>query len=395
MDITQILGIYLLFSFLRSIIVIAIGFLYSSAKLKVQCDYAPLVSVVIPAWNEEIGIKKTVQSVFDSTYSNLEIIVVDDGSTDKTLELLKVLSTEYPKLRFIHQENKGKANALNTGINNSKGEIIITIDADSYIDENAIQRLIEVLSNNNYDAAIGSVTVANENNFLASIQYFEYRFGFHLKKTQSIFNSIYILPGALTAVRKSIALQVNLFEDYSKTEDFDFSLKLKSIGSKIVYIEDAICYTEGASTINGLINQRTRWRHGFLQCILKRKNFILNRKKGIYLTYIEFPLALWGIIDILLYPLFLSLILIASFNSGSLINIFLFYIVMPYAFFLISEPGKEPEKFKKKNQYIQMFMIPIMFTVVNIIEFIALMKALYRLFTRRETSWTNWTRVGI
>lgn len=389
----SIIGIYLFIMLFRMFYSLCLGFLYIKPSLVNKNK--PLVSIIIPAWNEEIGIKKTIQSVMSSTYKNIEIIVVNDGSTDGTLyrvnKLVKAYRRNWSKIKIINQTNQGKANALNNGIRASQGGVIVTIDADSYLEKHALKRLVASLGNNKYDVAIGQIQVGNTKSLVESIQFFEYMFGFHLKRSQHVFSSIYIFPGALTAVRRSVIEDVGYFEDYSSTEDLDLSMKIKAKGHKVAYVEDAICITEGASSIQSLINQRTRWRHGFLQCVMHRSEFTMKMSKGLYLTLVDFPLSLLGILEILLYPVFLFIIYSQIVFSDNYIAVLVSYLILPYVFLLLS--GGVIDNKHASLKYI--ILVPLLFSFVNIIEFIALIKAIYRTLTKRKTLWTSWKRQGI
>jgi len=376
------------------------GFFYVHNYPKPDASYNPFVTVVVPAWNEEVGIRKTVESVLKSTYKNLEIIVINDGSKDNTRHIVeKIVSANNGKVRLLNQENKGKFEALNNGIRHAKGEIVVTIDGDSYIYPDGVQYLVEGLSDQKYDATVGKIIVGKPDsngitkpmNLLGIIQFFEYMFGYHMKKTQHNNNSIYILPGAFAAIRKSAIEKAGYYEGYSKTEDFDISMKLRMNGSKISYIDAALCVTEGAPDMKGLIDQRTRWRHGFLVCLLNRKGYILNTKKGKFLTYVDFPLVLLGLVDIFLYPIFFVFIALQVATSGDWPVLILFYIIMPYAYLLMFDT--EIVKYKNLLKYLP--IIPILFSVINLVEYIALLKAIYRIVRKRETYWTNWVRLGI
>jgi poly-beta-1,6-N-acetyl-D-glucosamine synthase len=400
MNINQIIGIYLLFALFRAVYALCVGFFYVHKTPHIGKDYNPLVSVVIPAWNESVGIAKTVKSVLNNSYKNLEIIVVNDGSSDNTSEIVEKLIEKNPeKIRLISQENGGKHSALNNGIKNAKGEIIVTIDGDSYVYQNAIKLLIQGLSDNTINATVGKIIVGKpaingargKLNIIGIIQFFEYIFGYHMKKTQHHNNSIYILPGAFAAIRKSAIEAAGYYEGYSKTEDFDISMKLRMNGSKIAYVDDALCATEGASNLKGLIDQRTRWRHGFLVCLLHRKNYLTDRKKGLYLTYIDFPLVLLGILDILLYPVFFVFIIAQVFTANDPTLLIIFYAIIPFAYIMMFD--KEIWQYKRFIKYLP--FIPLMFTILNIVEFVALVKSIYRIVTKKDTAWTKWVRLGI
>jgi len=389
-----ILSTYMLFALLRIVYYISTGFLYRS-KAKETKKYHPLISIIIPAWNEEVGIQKTIRSVMNNGYKYIEVIVVNDGSKDSTLKRIENLKRRYYKngykISIIDQKNTGKAIALNNGIQRAQGEIIVTIDADSYIAPGTLKNLVSPLSNPFYDVSIGQILIGNRQTILGVIQYFEYTFGFHSKKAQSVLGSIYIFPGALTAFRKSVIEKVGYFEHYSCTEDLDLSIKIRNNGHNVVYVENAVCVTEGPSDIKGLFNQRVRWRHGFLQCILNRKEFLFSLNKGRYLSFIELPLSLLGLIEILLYPVFFVYVLSEVINADNLLITALYYFLLPYAFFLLRD-RRVPMQL---STLLGILFIPIMFNIVIIVEFIALIKSLYRICINENTTWTVWNRKGI
>lgn len=389
-----IISIYMLFALLRIVYYISTGFLYKKQTSKIN-KYYPLISIIVPAWNEEVGIQKTIRSVMNNGYKNIEVIVVNDGSKDNTLKKVETLKRRFYKngykILIIDQLNTGKAKALNHGIQNAQGEIIVTIDADSYIAPGTLHNLVSPLSDTRYDVSIGQILVGNRRSILGLIQYFEYTFGFHNKKAQSVLGSIYIFPGALTAFRKSVIEKVGYFEHYSCTEDLDLSIKIRNNGHNVQYVEDAVCITEGPSDMKGLLNQRVRWRHGFLQCLLNRKEFLFTLKKGKYLSFIELPLSLLGLIEILLYPIFFLYIFSEIVNSENYLLLGLSYFLLPYAFFLL----RDRRIVLKLPVIMGAFFIPILFYIVNTIEFIAMIKSLYRIATNENTSWTVWNRKGI
>lgn len=370
------------------------GHLYAPPpKKQFRQEYPPLVSVIIPAHNEAVGIRKTIYSIIDSDYRNFEIIIIDDGSTDNTLEVANRVRESFGEEIIVikSKSNRGKANALNTGIIRATGEIVITIDADSYVKPNTISELIKALNDPQYNVATGTIEVGNPKNLINFVQYFEYIFGFHFKKTQFLNNSLYIFPGAITAFRKKSIIEVGLFEDYSVTEDFDVSLKLINAGNKVVHVDKAVCITEGASTFKGLVNQRTRWRHGYFQCMRERRKSLERSKLGFYLYFIEIPLGILGVVELLLFP-FLLILLISQIVIYSNPFVFLVnYLLLPIGCLLLISG-----KIKKdiKLLFIILFL-PFIFSIANAVEFISLLKALFRFTFNKQTHWTKWNRVGI
>jgi biofilm PGA synthesis N-glycosyltransferase PgaC len=175
---------------------------FKHAKLK--ADFHPKVSVLIPAWNEEVGLLTTVKSVLASTYRNLEIVVVNDGSTDNSDALMREFITEYAKTRkrrrpnivYHYQENAGKGSALNKAIALSSGDILISIDADCEVDTLAVENFVKVFQNPKVKAAVGNVKIGNTRTILGTVQYLEFLFSFYFKRADSLLNTIYIIGGA-------------------------------------------------------------------------------------------------------------------------------------------------------------------------------------------------------
>lgn len=389
-----LLAIYLVFSLFRIMYQIIVGFLYvSPARKNVDKSYNPLVTIIIPAWNESVGISKTLKSVMSGTYKNIEIIVIDDGSTDNTREIaLKTRNRYYRnkyKIQIHSQRNSGKAEALNSGISLAKGELIVSLDADSFLMKNSIKELVLTMSNLDYCVAMGEVVVGNTKSLVGKLQHYEYLIGFHFKRSQHILNSAYIFPGALTMFRTSVLKEVGRFESYSSTEDLDISMKIKHEGHKVAYVDSATCITEGAVSLRGLVNQRTRWRHGFLDCIIHRKEFVWSSSKGKYLTYIDFPLSIIGVVEVLVYPLVLAFLIYQISINPLAPVIVLSYIFLPFVFFLLNSlRGGDKSSFKT------LLIMPVALSIINIVEFIALIKSIYRVLAKKKTTWTVWQRTG-
>lgn len=385
---------YLLFALARTVYQLTTGFLYvAPAKRRLRRGYQPLVTVIIPAWNEEVGILKTIKSILENGYDNLEIIVIDDGSTDNTPRQIQRYKQNVDPagktIRFIGQKNAGKSTALNSGIDQARGELIITIDADSYLMPGSIHELVKTMANPNYAVAIGEIVVGNTKNLIGQIQHYEYLVCFHFKRAQHMFNSVYIFPGALTAFRASTLKAVGAFESYSSTEDLDISMRIKAQGHQVAYVDRAVCITEGATNLRSLLNQRVRWRHGFIDCTIKRREFVWSTRKGKYLSFIDFPLSIIGLIEVFIYPL-IVLFLIQQIIFYLFVPVLaLSYLLVVFILLLLSSLRNEAKISPTKA-----FLMPVALSIVAILEYVALLIALYRTARRQKTAWTVWRRTG-
>ncbi|MGB6526105.1 MAG: glycosyltransferase, partial [Candidatus Acidiferrales bacterium] len=262
-----------------------IGILALAEKLRAapedHPEYKPLVSVLIPAYNEEAVIFGTVASVLASNYANLEIIVVDDGSTDQTSARVLESFGHDSRVRLIRQANYGKSAALNHALSESSGEVIVTIDADTIVDRQAIPRLIRHFANPAVGAVAGNVKVMNRNRWLTRWQALEYITSQNLEKRAfDLLNCIPVVPGAVGAWRAEAMRSCGGFAGDTVAEDTDLTLTIRRHGWKILYDEDAIGRTEVPDTMEALIRQRFRWTFGTLQAVWKHRDAVGRPRYG-------------------------------------------------------------------------------------------------------------------
>ncbi|BAU27076.1 poly-beta-1,6 N-acetyl-D-glucosamine synthase [Aneurinibacillus soli] len=246
----------------------------------VNMNFTPPVSVVIAAYNEEKVIAKTIHSILESNYPDFEIIVVDDGSTDRTAEVVKETFREYPYVKLISKENGGKSSAVNRGFMEASGDIVIALDADTLIAPDAIALLTRHFVDPNIAAVSGNVKVGNTRNLLTKWQQVEYVTGFNLdRRAFDELNCIAVVPGAIGAWRKKAVAEVGYFQEDTLAEDTDITLTLLRNGYRIMYEERAYAYTEAPEDVRSLLKQRYRWTYGTLQCLWKHRGALFNRKQ--------------------------------------------------------------------------------------------------------------------
>lgn len=365
--------------------------------------YTPKVSVIVPAWNEEVGVLKTVRSILANNYPNTEIMIVNDGSTDNSDAIIRAFLKEKSwvsynptaQVRYEYKENGGKGTALNHGIKNSTGEIILTVDADSIVDKNALARLVTYFEDTRVDAIVGNVKVANNTSMVGFIQALEYLFGFYYKRAHSVMGAEYIFGGACAAFRKSTTFDtLGLFDDVNKTEDIEMSLRIRYNGLTSVYAEDVICYTEGASTITGLVNQRLRWKKGRFDTFAKYRRifFSLDKRHNRFLSWFVLPYSLLAEFQLLFEPIGFTLLATYSVISGDYLSmalgtLFIFVIYLVNAFF----SGE-----KVRPQLILLFPLswPLFYILVWV-EYVALLKSLVMILRGDEIVWQKWQRQGL
>jgi peptidoglycan-N-acetylglucosamine deacetylase len=241
----------------------------------------PPVTVLIPAHNEETVVVQTVRSVLASDVKALHVIVVNDGSTDKTGPLLDESFGNDPRVQIIHQVNRGKAASLHRALAEAPTEIVITIDADTEIEPDAISKLIRHFSDPTVGAVAGNVKVGNRSRWLTRWQALEYITSQNMEKRAfDLLNCITVVPGALGAWRKQAIEAAGGITNDTVAEDADLTIGIRRLGWRISYDEEAIAWTEAPETAGALIRQRFRWTFGTLQSFWKHSDTLFRPKHG-------------------------------------------------------------------------------------------------------------------
>ena len=295
-------------------------------------EEAPIVSVIVPAYNEEKAIGNTVEALLKLSYVNKEIIVVDDGSTDETLATVE----KYAKndfIRVVSKPNGGKWDALNAGVKVANGEFIVCIDADTLLDPDAIQHLITHFSDPDVAAVAGNVKVGNRHGLLTKLQALEYVVGINLyRRSEAYLQNVTVVPGPIGAFRASVLKEVGLFEGDTFAEDADITFKILKAGYKTVYEPRAIVFTEAPTSMTSLAKQRYRWYRGSFQVLSKHKDMAFNAKYGRTGTFVM-P---WTIFNNIVYPWFM-------FFAMMWLLVFAFNPISPYTIYQPRLNGGPPD----------------------------------------------------
>ncbi|MFF4950423.1 bifunctional polysaccharide deacetylase/glycosyltransferase family 2 protein [Streptomyces chattanoogensis] len=231
------------------------------------------VTVLVPAYNEEAGIESTVRSLLASTHQQLQIIVIDDGSTDKTADIATWIDD--PRVLVIRQTNAGKAAALNTGLAHAMYDIVVMVDADTVFEADAIECLIQPLAHPAVGAVSGNTKVGNRRRLLGRWQHLEYVFGFNLDRRMfEVLECMPTVPGAIGAFRRDALMGVGGVSEDTLAEDTDLTMALWQAGWRVVYEENAIAWTEVPTSLGQLWRQRYRWCYGTLQAMWKHRRAV-------------------------------------------------------------------------------------------------------------------------
>lgn len=375
---------------------------YSAKLSKKEIERRIKVSVIVPAWNEEVGILTSIRSLLSSTYNNLEILVVNDGSTDNTDQVvhdfvkhsLKKLSTPGKVFKYYVKENGGKGSAINYGIRKSTGDVIVTMDADTAFEDEAIYNVAKYFIHPDLDAAVGNVKIANSRNLLGIIQQIEYIVGFYFKRTHSVFNSEYIIGGAFGVFRRSCFEKYGMFDEDNKTEDIEYSTRLQAHGCSIVYIEEAIAYTEGPDTLQGLGKQRLRWKKGRLDTFIKHRSLFFGQSRGKkkFLTHFLLPTTLFYEFELIFEPLLTLYGVYYLYKTTNFYPLLSWVIFTGIIYFIAFAFGS------KRNSKIAFIFLPLYFIfsyVLTFVEVSAMYKSLKLLLSGEDVVWQRWERRGI
>ena len=267
----------------------------------------PSISIIVPAYNEENFIAGTIETLLELSYPKKEIIIVDDGSTDRTLEIAKSFVPRGVKV--VHRPNGGKWAALNYGILFSKGEIILTVDADSLVSRTALIEVVKSFQDPEVTAVAGNVKVLNRNTLLTRCQALEYITDINIaKRPFDLFGSTMVVPGVFGAFRKKVLKGTGAYDPDTVTEDFDTTIKALKSGGVVQAISSAYAYTEAPETLIDFYNQRLRWYGGALQVMIKHRDILTHPIFG--------PLSTIGYPYILLSMIFVPFCGVVALISG-------------------------------------------------------------------------------
>ena len=270
------------------------------------------VTVLIPAYNEAKVIAPSITQILNSTHATLEVIVIDDGSSDGTSDVVRAEFGAEPRVKLITTTNGGKARAVNIGLENSHGEVVVALDADTHFEPDTIAELARWFGDEKIGAVAGNAKVGNRINLLTRWQALEYITAQNLeRRALAALDTILVVPGAVGAWRRSALLKLGGFPTDTLAEDQDLTIAIQKAGYRAIFDADAVAWTEAPDTIVGLAKQRFRWSYGTLQCLWKHADLTFRPRYGA-LGMIALPQAwLFQILLGLISP-FVDLLLIVQ-----------------------------------------------------------------------------------
>jgi biofilm PGA synthesis N-glycosyltransferase PgaC len=382
------------------------------AKRRRKPASGPLVSVVVPAHNEEQGIVRTLDSLLRSNYRNMEIIVVDDGSTDRTSDVVRGYVARIPvsrsmtymarsgrdgsftrrimrathksiPIKLVRQVNGGKGSAMNNGIkNHARGSLVMCLDADSMIQPNAIANAVKHFQDKRVIGLAANVRVMGKG-WIGTLQRFEHMIGYRSKKFYTMTNSEFIVGGVASTYRKSVLKQVGFYDTDTQTEDIGLSMKIVAqLGNKdkrIIYASDVVAMTEGVGTYRALIKQRYRWKLGSLQNLYKYRKMmgkVGGKTHSWTLTLYRLPVAVLGELLLVLEPLMMTYIVYLSISRQS-VGIFLgaYVTITLYTLWTIW-PDEHMSVKQKLRMSVSAFVIYLLFYAMTLVQLLAIFRCL-------------------
>jgi len=257
--------------------------------------FHPLVTVVVPCFNEAPHLREVIEQLMRTRYPHYEVIAVNDGSTDGTGELLDGMTQEYSRLRVIHNaSNQGKAVGLNTACQLARGEYILGIDGDALVDVNAIAWMLQpMLRSERIGAVTGNPRIRTRTTLLGRMQVGEFSSIIGLiKRSQQLVGTLFTLSGVIAMFRRRAVIDVGFWSPDVLTEDIDMSWKLQLGGWRLHFEPRALCWILMPETLRGLWKQRLRWAIGGIQTMLRCTPRILRpRQWRMWLVYAEYMVS--------------------------------------------------------------------------------------------------------
>lgn len=253
----------------------------------------PKVTVLIPAYNEAGTIGKTINSILKSNYPDFEVIVIENGSKDRTYEIAKKFETKDCQVRVFHNDQLGKGRALNFGLKKATGKIVFTMDADTTVDPESMQRMVRFFKDPNIMSVSPAMVVVKPSGLLQRVQYIEYLLGIFLRKAFASLRAIFITPGAFSAYRKSFFDKYGGYDENNITEDLEMALRIQYKGFYTENCPEAPAYTVPPNTFKAVLFQRRRWYFGLLTNLWAYRK-IFGRKYGDLGSFV-IPVALLSI----------------------------------------------------------------------------------------------------
>ena len=296
-----------------------------------ECTPTPPVTIIVPVYNEDAVIAAALRSLLELRYPAFHVVVVDDGSTDRTYERAIEVAGRYghATVRVLRKTNGGKASALNTGIAAAATPFVLCMDGDSRLHRDTLRYAMRHFVDPRVGAVAGNVKVVNRHNLWTRLQALEYIEGLNtVRRSQGFLRVVNIIPGPIGVFRREALLRAGGYDTDTFAEDADLTLKLLTAGWHVAYEERAIAYTEAPERYLELIKQRYRWTRGILQALRKRASWLGSPQRGVAvwlsILVMLFEAVLWPAMNVLGNLLFA----LAALSAGAAGGVFYWWALL-------------------------------------------------------------------
>jgi cellulose synthase/poly-beta-1,6-N-acetylglucosamine synthase-like glycosyltransferase len=349
---------------------------------RISDETLPSMTVLVPAYNEEKVIGRTLDSILEAEYTRKQVIVIDDGSTDRTPEILRKYED---RVLVLTKENGGKSSALNYGLRHAKGEIVVVVDADTTVGVDSFRQLARNFSREEVVAVAGNVKVLNRRNWLTRCQALEYIASIQIiRRALDRFGSVTVVPGSLGAFRRRSLEEIGFYDHDTLTEDFDTTVKVLKTGLVVQASSKAVAYTQAPDTLKDLYNQRMRWYRGNFQTFFKHSDALTNPRFG-FLYDIGFPFMLLSMVFAPMAGFVVWGAAIAAVVEGNylfVLTVFLLFTLLQFflCFLAIEMDGDD----RRLLAYSPLFVVGYK----QLVDAMTV-KALFDVLLHRKTGWTR------
>jgi cellulose synthase/poly-beta-1,6-N-acetylglucosamine synthase-like glycosyltransferase/peptidoglycan/xylan/chitin deacetylase (PgdA/CDA1 family)/spore germination protein YaaH len=348
------------------------------------------VSIIVPAYNEEVTAIKTIQSLLKIDYPHFEIIFIDDGSKDKTYELVNEAYGQHPLVKVLTKPNGGKASALNFGITHAQYDFAVCIDADTQLEPDAVYHLMTYFTDEEIGAVAGTVKVGNENNMITRWQSIEYITAQNMdRRAFDLINSITVVPGAIGAFRRAAIFKAGGFTSDTLAEDCDLTMRILKQGFIIKNCAEAVAYTEAPETLGALLKQRFRWSFGVIQSFWKNRDALFNKKYKFF-GMVGMPnILIFQIVLPLFSPLADLMMIIGLFGDkpGKILAYYIAFVLIDFVVAIIAF-RMEKERYSKL-----VYIIPQRFIWRQLMYYV-LFKSIRKALKGELSAWGVLKRTG-
>lgn len=368
----------------------------------------PLVSILIPAHNEEKVIRRCLESVIKSTYAHIEVFIVDDASSDATFKIAHDFARSHTivPIRVIRKRiNVGKGKALNCALKKyARGDLVMTLDADSLLLPHAIENAVSYFEDPAVAGVAANVQIIDDYTVLGVLQKFEHMIGYRSKKVYSLTNCEFVIGGVASTYRMDILRRVNFYDTDTVTEDIGLSMKIISNGNRahrIIYGVDVVAMTEGVDSFKALLKQRYRWKYGSFQNIIKYHHLIGtdDMRFSTSLALYRMPMAIISEFILLLSPIVWGYVLYITLSQRTAILLIGAYVTVSlYTLITIWSD----EHLKISNRLHLTMYVPLAYFIFYIMDIVQVVAVVHCIIKSRTLllqksiggTWTSPKRIG-